>query len=177
MAPINTTITIRDAAAEDMEEVHTMAADLISYQKLPYEPIDKEVFLKQSGFFPPNTIPYFHVYVAEATDASGNKTLAGYSLDYFFVKLTNKGHTLFIEDLFVKEPFRGQSVGHMLLKQNAIRTKKHNGYSMKLECLDWNPAKKFYERHGGKWDGIKTRPDAITYEYDKQAIDSLVNGN
>ena len=168
-------ITIRDAVSADMKEVHQMCADLILYQKLPYEAMDQELFLKQSGLFSPNTTPFFHVYVAEATDASGNKTLAGYSLDYFMYKTSEKGHTLFIEDLFVKEAFRGQCVGHLLLKENAIRTKNNHGICMKLECLDWNPAKKFYESHGGKWDGFKTRPDAITYVYDEAVVDALIN--
>ena len=170
-------IVVRDASASDAEEIYQMVCDLNHFQKRPFDDIDKKDFLKLTGFFPPHTTPYFHLYVAEVTDnKTGEKSLVGYALDYFLVKMTKKGHTLYVEHFYVKAEFRGKSIGHLLFKQIVIRAKEHNSFSLKLECLDWNSARKFYEDRGGKWDGIKVRPDAVTYVFDRETIDDLVNG-
>ena len=171
------TVVVRDATAKDVQEVYQMVCDLNHFQKLPYDDIDKEQFFQQTGLFPTHITPYFHLYVAEVTDnKTGKISLVGYSLDYFMVKMTKKGHTLMLEQFYVKSEFRGKSVGHLLFKQNFIRAKQHNSFSVKLECFDWNPARKFYEDRGGKWDGIRVTPDELTYVFDREAIEDLVNG-
>ena len=170
-------IVVRDASASDAEEIYQMVCDLNHFQKLPHDDIDKKDFLQLTGFFSPHTTPYFHLYVAEVTDnKTGETTLVGYAMDYFLVKMTKKGHTLFVEHVYVKPEFRGMSIGHLLFKETAIRAKEHNSLFLKLECLDWNPARKFYEDRGGKLDGIRVRPDAVTYIFDRVAISDLVNG-
>ena len=171
-------IVVREARPEDMDEIHSMANKLLMFLKLPYTVIDKETFLIQSGFFPPNTTPFYHVFVAEETLDDGTKTVVGYSLDYFMYKTTSKGHTLFIEDLYVDESVRGKKVGHALMKQSAIRAKQNGCLLMRLECFNWNEhARKFYESHGGISDGNRVRSDAITYTFDRNVIDNIVKGS
>jgi GNAT superfamily N-acetyltransferase len=161
-------ITIRDAQPGDIDEVYSMMDALIRYQKLDKPPIDINVFKRDTGLFPPNTTKYFHTLVAE----DGDGVLAGYAL-YFFTYKPSRGKIFYIEDIFVKEEFRGKGVGHLLMKECAKRAKTVFCYCMKLQVLEWNPAKAFYEDHGGKFNGVKIG-DWLEYEYDNKAMDKIL---
>ena len=170
-----TEVRIREAKAEDLDEIHKMLGDLIAYQKLGYGPVEIEHFKKKSGLFPPDNKPYFHIFVAEATDSSGNKSVVGYSLDYFYFKTGPGGLILYLEDIFVKESCRGFNVGYLLLKETAKRTREHECKSLKFQCLEDNVARKFYEKYGAKWNGDRSGI-WLDFYFDQQAIDNLING-
>lgn len=161
-------ITIREAVESDLDEVHNMLGDLIAFQKLPHPPMDKQVMIKDSGLTAANPNKYFHVLVAESED----KRLAGYVLYYFMYK-TSKGKYLYVEDIFVKDEFRGSCVGHRLMKEVAVISKKHEAMGIKLLCLDWNPARKFYERCGGVLSGVKI-DSWLEYEIKGDSIERLI---
>ena len=169
-----TEVRVREAKAEDLDEIHKMMGDLMVFQKVDYGAVEIEHFKKNSGLIPPDNKPYFHIFVAEAADSSGNKSIAGYTLDYFQFKTGPEGLILYLEDIFVKESCRGLNVGYLLLKEAAKRTREHQCTSLKLQCLEDNVSRKFYEKHGGKW---KDRSGLwLDFYFDQQAIDNLING-
>jgi GNAT superfamily N-acetyltransferase len=56
---------------------------------------------------------------------------------------------LFLEDLFVREAFRGKRIGKALLAHVAQIAQRENCYGMRWEVLDWNqPAIEFYQSLG-----------------------------
>lgn len=165
-------INVREARKEDMDEVYEMLLGLMAYRRVDYKAVEKDVFLRQSGFFLPNDKSYFHVFVAEQ---SAEKKLLGYSMDYFMYKSSYQGLILYIEDLFVKESLRGTSVGRLLMQSQAKRAKDHSCTSIRLMCRDWNPAVKFYERIHGRWTGVKVGP-LMEFEWDQKAMDTLIEG-
>lgn len=126
-----------------------------------------ETFKRDSGLSPDQPIPYFKVLIVESSDGQ----LAGYAL-YFFTYKTSSGKYLYVEDIFVKEEFRKQTAGIMLMRELAKIARQNESRGMKLFVLDWNPARKFYERCGGKWNN-STYNEWLEYEFGPDAIDML----
>lgn len=61
---------------------------------------------------------------------------------------------MYLEDLFVREKFRGQGVGGLLFKETERLAKELDCCKIEWKCLAWNEnAKSFYSRHGGVSDG------------------------
>ena len=175
-------VTIRAAVAADLEEVHSMLSELIAYQKLPYPAMDLATFKRDSGLLPgapaPSSTPvvgqktqYFHLYVAETPD----KQLAGYALFFFFYK-TCKGKYIYLEDIYVKPAFRGGCVGHKMMRFLAnLGLQEHEAEGMMFIVLDWNPARKFYERCGAVWTGDRKGDGWLSYEMDRDAMVRLAD--
>ena len=151
-------ITIREAVESDLDEVHRMLCDLIAFQKLPHAPMEKSVLKSDSGLTAEQKHPYFTLLVAEADDHQ----LAGFALYYFQYK-TSKGKFVYLEDLFVKESYRGSCVGHRLMQRLAEINAQHKAFGIRLRCLHFNSAKKFYERCGAVWNGAQIG-DWLEYE-------------
>ena len=161
------TVTLRDAVESDLDEVHQMLADLIAYQKLPHPAMDKALMKRDSGLTADQPHPYFHTVVAE----TGDHLLAGYALYYFLYK-TSKGKFLYLEDIYVKDEFRGSCVGFRLMQRMAEISVQHQAIGIKLQCLHNNSAKKFYERCGAVWNGIQIG-DWLEYEIVGDAVVKL----
>ncbi len=89
----------------------------------------------------------FQSYVAEV-----NGEVIAFAL-YFFAYFTWVGKSLYLDDIYVKEAFRGQKIGSKLLKKIFEVAKKENCSRIRWQVLDWNhPAIKFYEKYGAKID-------------------------
>ncbi len=75
----------------------------------------------------------------------------GYALFYDFYS-SWKGSGIFLEDLFVREAFRGRGVGRALLSEVARIARQEGCYGMRWEVLGWNgPAIRFYTSLGGEF--------------------------
>jgi ribosomal protein S18 acetylase RimI-like enzyme len=62
------------------------------------------------------------------------------------------GSGLFLEDLFVRETFRGRGVGKALLCQLAEIARKEGHHTIRLDVLDWNEsAIRFYKSLGAEY--------------------------
>ena len=100
-----------------------------------------EVDLVRDGFGPQ---PKFRALIAEWEGQA-----AGYALFFGFYSTWEGRPGLFLEDLFVREPFRGKGIGKALLGKVAGIAQRENCYGMRWEVLDWNqPAIDFYQRLG-----------------------------
>ena len=75
---------------------------------------------------------------------------------------------LYIEDLFVREKFRGRGIGKALFLECARLAKERNCGRMEWVVLDWNPARVFYEKMGAypltEW---------LIYRMDEDALENL----
>ncbi|MEZ5333901.1 MAG: GNAT family N-acetyltransferase [Methanolobus sp.] len=75
---------------------------------------------------------------------------------------------LFIEDIFVYPEFRRQGVGRVLMLRCAEIAKERDCGRMEWNVLDWNPARKFYERFGGE-----LQEEWLLYRLDREGIEKL----
>lgn len=155
---------IRFAQQSDMPKVLELIKELAVFEKEPDAVIVTEEDLIEYGF---GKHPLFTCFVAEK-----DEEIIAIALIYFRFS-TWKGKTVHLEDLIVKQAFRGQGLGTLLLDE-VIKY----GYSQGVqrvcwEVLDWNTnAIKFYEKKGAKilkdWYLAQLEGDAI-----KNYIDNL----
>jgi GNAT superfamily N-acetyltransferase len=75
---------------------------------------------------------------------------------------------LYLEDLFVAPPLRGQGVGRALLQRVAAIAVENNCPRLQWEVLDWNtPAIEFYKAMGAEfldeWRNVRITGDALLH--------------
>lgn len=87
---------------------------------------------------------------------------------------TWKGKSLFMEDLYVKPSYRGSGVGKQLINEVIKRARDTNCDHLDFHVLDWNPAKKFYEKlnainftHEEQWQLYRFNRNHIHGNFDK----------
>ena len=122
-------IRIRRATVHDAALLRTMIRELAEFeQELQWVTI-REEDLARDGF---GEHPRFRALVGEWAGQP-----AGYALffDYFS---TWTGRGLFLEDLFVREKFRGRGIGRALLAEVARIAVDEHCYGIHWEVLDWN---------------------------------------
>jgi GNAT superfamily N-acetyltransferase len=75
---------------------------------------------------------------------------------------------IYLEDLFVKEPYRNKGYGKLLLRELAKETLKVGGKRLEWSCLNWNePSLNFYtsEKVGAQrkdqWVGLRVEGEGL----------------
>jgi GNAT superfamily N-acetyltransferase len=108
--------------------------------------------------------PYFHVLIAEWEGQP-----AGFAL-YFFNYSTFQGQPgLYLEDLFVRPPYRGKGIGKALLLHLAKIAVNEGCGRFQWQVLDWNtPSIEFYESLGAK-----TLREWLTMRVEGEALEKL----
>lgn len=157
--------TLRDAVATDVPQMLALIRELAAYEKEPDAAIATEEDLLRDGF---GTEPYFRCLIAEA-----DGVVAGLAL-YFFQYSTWEGRpALYLEDLFVREPFRKRGIGKALFQRLAQIAMERRCTRFQWECLDWNtPALEFYESVGAN-----VLRDWLNLRLTGQELQQLAAGN
>lgn len=90
----------------------------------------------------------FRCFVAENKDGD----IIGMAL-FFFAYYTWVGKSLYLDDIYIKEEFRGQNIGGNLLKK-VFEVARYEGCKrVKWQVLNWNtPAIDVYRRYGANID-------------------------
>jgi GNAT superfamily N-acetyltransferase len=97
---------------------------------------------------------------------------AGYTLTFLAYSSFLARPTLFIEDIFVVEPFRGLRIGEALLRYQAREALRLACGRLEWMVQDWNTdAIRFYHRHGAR-ELTSWRP----YRVDGEALQELALG-
>jgi GNAT superfamily N-acetyltransferase len=110
--------------------------------------------------------PYFEAYLARSD---------GRAIAYLILIQTYSSFlarpTLFIEDIFVLEGYRGRGVGKTILLFCAEKAKAMDCGRMEWQALDWNiNAIHFYERMGAR-----QLKEWISFRMDADTIDRLLS--
>jgi GNAT superfamily N-acetyltransferase len=137
-------VVIRPARREDCPSILSLVRELAVFERAPDAVTVSEAHFTESGFEPQ---PVWWALVVEAEDI-----VIGFALWYVRFS-TWKGQRLYLEDLYVSEPWRGRGIG-MALMQALIEEGKQRGFSgMMWQVLDWNePALQFYRKLGATID-------------------------
>ncbi len=142
-------IKIRKFEKTDLESVFGLVKELAAFEKEP-ESVTAAIKDYHEAF--DNGLIDGHVAELE------NSEIVGMTL-YFDAYSTWKGKTLYLDDFYVKEPFRKHGVGQMLFSAFIKEGMHRKAKQLKWQVLDWNEvAIDFYiKQHAelikGWWNG------------------------
>jgi GNAT superfamily N-acetyltransferase len=122
-------LLIRAATRNDAAVLLAMIRELAAFERMPELVKNQEEDLARDGF---GEKPRFRALIAEW---SGE--VAGYAI-YFDYYSTWAGPGIFLEDLFVREAFRGRGIGTALLAAVARVAVEEKCYGIHWSVLDWN---------------------------------------
>jgi GNAT superfamily N-acetyltransferase len=150
-------LLIRPATIDDAELLRTLIRELAEFEHELHFCVIEAADLARDGF---GASPSFRALIA---DWDGQP--AGYAL-FFGHYSTWAGRRLFLEDLFVREPFRGRGIGKALLAAVARIAVQENCNGVQWEVLNWNEkAIELYESLGAefldRWRPVLLKDDAL----------------
>jgi len=136
-------LAIREATRTDAELLVTMIREFAAFERQLEDVVIAPDDLLRDGLGADSRI---HALIAEWDGQP-----AGYAF-YFFTYSTWIGrYSLFVEDIFVRNQFRGKGIGKWLMKYMAAIADKQSCFGMRWEVLDWNtPAIDFYHSLGAE---------------------------
>jgi len=151
-------LSIRPATVNDAPLLRALIFELAEYERERDQVGITEADIVRDGFGPH---PQFRALIAEWDGQP-----AGYSLFFGFYSTWVGRPGLFLEDLFVRQEFRGKGIGKALLATVARIAEQENCYGIRWEVLDWNqPAIDFYKSLGAifldQWKSALLTGDAL----------------
>jgi GNAT superfamily N-acetyltransferase len=136
---------IRPAVEEDLPVLMTLIKQLAVYEKLIDSFSATEELYCKYGF---SEDAIFSALLVERTRGKGPDYL-GIALYYFTFSTFTGKPTLYLEDIFVPEEYRGQGIGTSLLVELAKIAVKRDCARMDWIVLDWNKLSwEFYNKLG-----------------------------
>jgi len=133
-------LRIRTATVDDVPLLRRMILEFATFERLAEHVTVAEKTLARDGFGP---YPRYRVLLA-----GWNQEPAGYELLYDFYS-SFAGRGLFLEDVYVREAFRGKGIGKALMAEAAAIALREGYGCIRWEVLDWNqPAIDFYKKLG-----------------------------
>lgn len=138
-------IRIETAVAENIPQIIAMMREFAGYENLlDYVEVTEErlrVALFGDG------------KVAEAVLAFEDDAPIGYAVFYPSFATFRGQRGLYLEDIFIRQEYRGRGVGETILKYLAKAAKKRGFERIDFMVLEWNtPAIKFYGKLGANRD-------------------------
>lgn len=137
-------VQIRKATKVDAAAMMALIKELAIYEKAENEvTVSMEHFI-DAGF---GENPIWKAYVAEV-----ETIIVGMALLYERYS-TWKGRKLYLEDIVVKQEYRGKEIGKKLLEKCLQHAKDQGFFSLCWQVLDWNePAINFYKKFDARFD-------------------------
>jgi len=151
-------LTIRPAQVSDASLLRDLICGLAEYEHAREKVVATVEDLVRDGF---GAEPKFRALIAEWGGEA-----AGYALFFGHYSTWIGRPGIFLEDLFVREKFRGKAIGKALLAELARIARRENCYGLRWEVLDWNQsAIDFYKGLGAVfqdgWRSMVLRDHAL----------------
>jgi GNAT superfamily N-acetyltransferase len=141
-------VTIRMADCKDFPAILTLIKEFALFQKTPEK---VAISLEQMV----NEADYFKCLVAETE----NKELIGFA-SFFFAYYSWTGKALYLDDLYVTDPFRKRGIGKLLLEAVIYLAKEKGCKKIRWQVSKWNEnAIAFYKGIGATVDDIEINCD------------------
>ncbi|MFA6712167.1 MAG: GNAT family N-acetyltransferase, partial [Candidatus Caldatribacteriota bacterium] len=145
------------AAEQDAPILLSLIKELAVFEKLADKVFNSEDAVRETLFGPK---AYAEAEIAYWDDEPAGMVIFFHNYSTFLGK-----PGLYIEDLFVREKFRGRGIGKALFLECARLAKERNCGRMEWVVLDWNPARVFYEKMGAypltEWVIYRMDEDAL----------------
>lgn len=153
---------IREASEDDVPVVIDLVKQLAVYEKLIGSYTATDELYRRYGW---GKDAIFKVLLAENEGDEGPDYL-GLALYYFTFSTFVGKPTLWLEDIFVPEEFRGRGIGTALLRRLAQVALEKDCGRMEWTVLDWNePSSQYYFSLGAKamdeWTTFRLTPTEI----------------
>ncbi|TFK73493.1 acyl-CoA N-acyltransferase [Pluteus cervinus] len=159
----STVFHIRPAQLSDVGDIQGLIYDLAVYEKDPESAKATPELLRQNLF----ESPYAHALLAFTGTVETPGEAVGLAL-YFFNYSTWTGRPgIYLEDLFVKPPYRNSGIGKAFFSELGKIAEEKKCARMDWVVLKWNqPSIDFYEKKLGattmsEWVGMRLNEDGI----------------
>lgn len=151
-------LTIRPAVPEDVELILAFIRELAEFERAPEKAMARPEDILRFFFQKP---------LAQAVIAEWNGEPAGWACWFYTFSTWDGRPGLYLEDLWVRLPFRGQGIGRGLLQRLASIALEEGCTRYGWQVLDWNtPALDFYDRMGAQvlreWLTCRVEGEALT---------------
>lgn len=155
-------ITIQPATPADVPVILTLIRELAEFEHLANEVQASEAQLATHLF---GAKPYAEVLVARVTTDAAT-TVVGFALFFHNYSTFLAQPGIYLEDLYVQEPWRGNGVGSALLEAVRQLAVQRGCGRYEWSVLDWNKrAIEFYEKMGARplsdWTVYRLTGDAL----------------
>ena len=132
-------LLIRPAEVSDVPLLNILIHEFAEFERLPITVTEED--LLRDGF---GEQPRFRVLMAE-----WNGQPAGYAIFFDYYSTFDGRAGLFLEDVYVRDVYRGKGIGKSLLAHIAVIARKEHCFGVRWQVLDWNtPAIDFYRKLG-----------------------------
>lgn len=155
-------LEIRPATKQDAAILLSLIKELAVYEKLADKVVNSEEAIREVLF---GQKPYAEAIVAYWEGQPVGMVIFFHNYSTFLGK-----PGFYIEDLFVKEEYRGKGIGKALLLECIRLAKEKKCGRVEWVVLDWNPAREFYEKMGAY-----PLTDWIIYRMDEEAMGKAVS--
>jgi GNAT superfamily N-acetyltransferase len=137
-------VIVREAQPSDAILLFGLIQELAVFERAPDAVINTPEAIVKHGW---GQNPLFVCWIAELAGQP-----VGMALCYVRYS-TWKGPVLYLEDIIVKEAFRGHGAGTLLFETCLDHAKSRGFRRMSWQVLDWNqPAIDFYGKYGANFD-------------------------
>ncbi|ABR54497.1 GCN5-related N-acetyltransferase [Methanococcus vannielii SB] len=164
----NFKINIRKTEYLDIPLILRFIEELAECENLKHKVNITEEVLKKSLF---GKKPYAKALIVEVNFEPVGFVLFFYTFSTFLGK-----PGIYIEDLFIKEEFRGLGIGRKIFEYISNIAFEKNCNKIEWQVLKWNPAREFYEKIGAnpvdEWVNYQLNTDKIV-ELSKNHIKRL----
>jgi GNAT superfamily N-acetyltransferase len=135
-------LALRPTTPTDIPALHRLLRDFAIYEKLQDRFVITEAELHEALL---GAKPALDSILVD------DGAVVGFALWYFFFGTFSGRYTLFVEDIFVTQAYRGRGIGLALFRHMARAAQQRDCVEMKWDVLDWNtPAIDFYRSIGAK---------------------------
>jgi len=134
-------MNIRPATENDFPAIFALVKGLAVFQNMPEKVLNSVEQMNEEK-------DLFKCFVAETDDHQ----IVGIA-SYFFAYYTWVGKSLYLDDLYVLEEYRGQKIGSKLLNAIFEAARNENCKRVRWQVSDWNTsAIEFYKKCGAEID-------------------------
>jgi GNAT superfamily N-acetyltransferase len=135
-------LSIRPANAGDVPLLNALIHEFAEFEHLPVTVTEED--LLRDGF---GEQPRFRILIAE-----WDGQIAGYAFFFGYYSTFDGRAGLFLEDIYVRDQYRGKGIGKALLARVAAIARDEHCFGVRWQVLDWNtPAIEFYRKLGAEF--------------------------
>jgi GNAT superfamily N-acetyltransferase len=150
-------LRIRNITVEDVPLLKKMIVEFATFERLAEHVTVTETSILRDAF---GANPRFRALLPEWDGKP-----SGYAI-YFPFYSSFAGPGLFLEDIYVREEFRGKGIGKALMSEVAAIAVREGLFALRWEVLDWNrPAIDFYKKLGAtfldEWKEARIAGDGL----------------
>jgi GNAT superfamily N-acetyltransferase len=153
-------MSIRRATADDVSTIHQLIRDLAEYERAP-EMARATIQQVRDSLFSDDPKVFCDIAETELGE------VAGFAVWFLNYSTWTGTLGIFLEDLFVKEAFRGRGYGKALLAGLARECVAKGYHRLNWSVLDWNqPSIDFYRSLGAEamdeWTVFRLKGEALS---------------